>query len=114
VIVPLWAYHEQNWWLLLGIVFASIIAPQLAQIRAGYVGIILLFVSIGLLLMRGIHFLATFLALSSLWSFAFFQLAEYIQRTSATRTLIDSAERFQSEVSSGNIRVYRDRESSPT
>jgi hypothetical protein len=33
LIIPFWAYHEQHWWLLIGIVVASLISPQLEQIK---------------------------------------------------------------------------------
>ena len=42
VVIPFWAYHERNWWLLLGIVVASLIAPQLAQRKGHSIGGLLL------------------------------------------------------------------------
>jgi len=45
LIIPVWAYHERNWWLLLGIV-ASLIATQLAQLKGSFIGGLLLLASI--------------------------------------------------------------------
>lgn len=109
LVIPVWAYHERNWWLLLGIVVASLIAPQLAQRRGSSIGGLLLLASLIFIFTKGLHNYFTFFSLCALWSYFFFRLAEAVQIESAKQTLIDSPESFQREIAAGGLYIWRKR-----
>ena len=111
LLIPLWAYHERNWWLLFGIIIASLIAPQLAQLRGSFMGGLLLLASLILLFTKGIHNYFTFYCLCALWSYFFFQLAEAVQIEHAKRALINNPELFHREVAANGLYIWRKRES---
>jgi hypothetical protein len=110
LVIPVWAYHERNWWLLLGIVVASLIAPQLAQRKGSSIGGLLLLASIIFFFTKGVHNYFTFFPLCALWSYIFFQLAEAVQGESARKTLIGSPECFRHEVAAGGLYIWRKRD----
>ena len=110
LVIPVWAYHEQNWWLLLGIVVASLIAPQLAQRKGSSIGGLLLLASLIFFFTKGVHNYFTFFSLCALWSYFFFQLAEAVQIQSAEHTLINSPERFQREIAANGLYIWRNRD----
>ena len=102
LVIPVWAYHERNFWLLLGIA-ASLIAIQLAQRKGSSIGGLLLLATLIFFFTKGIHNHFTFFSLCALWSYFFFQLAEAVQIESAKRTLIGSPERFQREIAANGF-----------
>lgn len=109
LVIPFWAYHEHNWWLLFGIVIASVIAPQIAQIAKSFGG--LLFLLCGVLWFTlGFHHTFTFLTLCALWGFMFFQIAESCQNEYALQCLTQSPELFARAVAEQRIMVIRRRE----
>ena len=109
LVIPVWAYHERSWWLLLGIVVASLIAPQLAQRKGSFIGGLLLLASLVFFFTKGVHNNFTFIPLCALWSYFFFQLAEAVQFASAKQTLIDSPECFRREVAEKGLYIWRKR-----
>jgi hypothetical protein len=109
-VIPVWAYHERNWWLLLGIVVASLIAPQLAQRKGSSIGGFFLLASLIFFFTKGVHNYFTFFSLCTLWSYFFFQLAEGVQIESAKQTLIHSPERFQQEIAANGLYIWRKRD----
>jgi hypothetical protein len=109
LVIPLWAYHERNWWLLLGIIVACLIAPQLAQRKGSTVGGILLLASIVLFFTKGIHNYFTFFSLCALWSYCFFQIAEAVQIEGAEQALIKNPELFHREIATDGLYIWRKR-----
>lgn len=109
LVIPVWAYHERNWWLLLGIVVASLIAPQLAQRKGSSIGGLLLIASLIFFFTKGLHNYFTFFPLCAFWSYFFFQLAEAVRFESAKQTLIDSPECFRREVAANGLYIWRKR-----
>ena len=107
--IPVWAYHERNWWLLLGIVIACLIAPQLAQRKGNLIGGLILLASVVFLFAKGFHNVFTFFSLCALWSYFFFQLAEAVRTEGTTHTLIRSPERFRQEIASNGLYIWRER-----
>jgi hypothetical protein len=110
IVIPVWAYHERNWWLLLGIVVASLIAPQLAQRKGSSIGGLLFLASLVFLFTKGLHNYFTFFSLCAFWSYFFFQLAEAIQIECAKHTLIHSPERFRREIAANGLYIWRKRD----
>jgi hypothetical protein len=97
-IIPLWAYHERNWWLLIGIVVASVVSPQLAQRKGHSIGGLLLLACIVFWFFKGIHNYYTFFSLCGLWGYMFFQMAEEAQREYAMQSLIENPELFNEAI----------------
>lgn len=110
LVISFWAYHERNWWLLLGIIVACLIAPQLAQRRGSSIGGLLLIASLIALFIKGVHNCFTFFFLCAFWSYLFFQLTEAVRIVCARQTLIDSPERFSQEVAAKGVYVWRKRD----
>jgi hypothetical protein len=111
IIIPLWAYHERNWWLLLGIIVASLIAPQLAQRKGHTIGGFLFLACLIFGFSKGIHNYYTFFSVCTLWSYMFFQMAESSQTIYAMQSLVDSPELFTKAIAEKRIRVERQRDS---
>ena len=111
VAVPFWAYHERNWWLLLGIPLASLIAPQFAQRKGHWIGAILLVALLGLWFSMGLHNNWTFFSLCAFWGYLFFQMADSAQTEYAMQSLIESPELFSKAVAEKRILIVRRRDS---
>jgi hypothetical protein len=111
LVIPLWAHHEHNWWLLLGIVVACVIAPQLAQRKENLIGGVLFLGSLVFLSAKGFHNAFTFLFLCALWSYFFFQLAQAVQIEYARNALIASPELFRREIAENGLYIWRKRNS---
>jgi len=109
LVIPVWAYHERNWWLLPGVVVACLIAPQLAQRKGNLIGGLLFLASLTFLFTKGLHNYFTFLSLCALWSYFFFQLAQAVQIECAKNSLIDSPERFRREIAANGLYIWRKR-----
>ena len=111
LIIPFWAYHESNWWLLIGIVVASLLAPQLAQRKGHSIGGLFLLACVGFWFFKGIHNYYTFLSLCALWGYMFFQMADNAQTEYAIQSLIDSPELFKKAIAEKRILVVHRRDS---
>jgi hypothetical protein len=108
LMIPVWAYHESKWWLLIGIPVSSIIAPQLQAFKKS-IGGLLLFATAVFWFFGGIHNYLTFFSLCGLWGAMFFQMAEEAQIEYAMQSLIESPELFKDAVIKQRIRVLRKR-----
>lgn len=110
IIIPLWAYHESNWWLLFGIVISwvssGITAKSMAQ-KGKTVGGILLFLCVVFWVFKGVHNYFTFFSLSLLWGCMLFQMAEEAQREYAAQSLIESPELFNAAIAHNKIMIIR-------
>jgi hypothetical protein len=108
--LPFWAYHEGNWWLLLGIPVASLIAPQFAAFRSfhsrapGAFGLFLCIIS---WIFFGIHNYLTFFLLCFSWGCMFFMVSEGAQNEYAIQTLTESRELFDKAIAEKRICVVR-------
>ena len=109
LVVPFWAYHERNWWLLFGIV-ASLIASQLAQLKGNSIGGVFLLANLIFLFTRGLHSYYTFFSFCALWSYMFFQIADAVQTVCARQALLDRPELFSREVAEKGILIWRRRD----
>jgi hypothetical protein len=116
IIVPLWAWHEHNWWLLIGIVISRLgtkaapwFMPGLISSRwSGKRGaaVFFLFVTTAILwIWVGGHSSLTFLSISAMWGFLLFHMAEDYQNQAAIRSLLDTPELFNSAAGQGRIRI---------
>ncbi|HEY2857004.1 MAG TPA: hypothetical protein VGJ21_01145 [Terracidiphilus sp.] len=107
LIVPFWAYHESNWWLLVGIPVASLIAPQLRSISFGGLFVLACIVSWAI---RGVHSYFTFFSLCLLWGYMFFHVAENAQNEYAMQSLLENPDLFNTAVVNKRILVVRKRD----
>ena len=107
VLVPFWAYHESNWWLLIGIVVASLVSPQLAQRKGHSIGGFFLLAIVFFWYMGGIHSYYTFFSVCALWGYMFSQMAEEAQREYAMQSLIENSDLFDRAIAQGRIMIVR-------
>jgi hypothetical protein len=105
-IIPLWAYHEQNWWLLIGII-VCLISTQLEQLKPYFAGSFFFCATIGFWFLKGIHNYFTFFSLCAFWSCMFFRLAEDTQKSHAIKTLVENPELFEEAVVQNRIMIVR-------
>ena len=107
ILVPIWAYHERNAWLLIGIP-VSYIASYSA---AAHSKLIFLFfmLCIGVWLKTGfsLHQYITFFFFCSLWGYLFFQLAESTQNEYALQSLIERPDIFNRAIAEHRIMIVR-------
>ena len=85
VLVPLWAWREHNWWLLLGIPVSAIgtfIATSLIYNPARQTSIasFILMAFVASWIFEGFHSYPTFFLLSALWGFVLFMIADNVER----------------------------------
>ena len=113
VTVPVWAYHEGNWWLLAGVVIASLISPQLAQRRGHSIGALFLLACLVFWFSKGIHNYYTFFSLCAVWGYMFFQMADGAPTDYAMQSLIEDPGLFNKAVAEKRISVCRRRDSPP-
>jgi phosphatidylglycerophosphate synthase len=117
ILVPLWAYHERNWWLLIGILISRLSTRAAPRFLEGYGATsiwsgkrdlavtFLVILSVVLSLIAGLHSYLTFFSLSALWGFLLFHMAERAQNQYAVKSLIESPELFYSAVEHSKIMV---------
>ena len=111
ILVPLWAWHEHNWWLLAGIIlslFGSksaarlIYRPQMQRVLAGILlaGVLLSF------FFADLHGF-TFLILCALWGVMLFMIADNAEKRYAMQSLIESKDLFNRAVVHNAIMIIR-------
>ena len=114
IFIPLWAYHEGNWWLLLGIPIASLVSPvfgELAVLKGNSMRGMLLLSCILSWVFKGLHSYLTFFLLCAFWGYLFFQIAENAQGEYALQSLIENPELFRKAIADKRIIVIRRRDS---
>jgi len=108
ILVPIWAYHERNAWLLAGIP-ASYIASYSAAARSKLLIFLFLLLCIGVWLGNGFSFhqYITFFFFCSLSGYLFFGLAESTQNKYALRSLIEHPHIFNRAIAEHRIMIVR-------
>ncbi len=112
ICVPLWAWHERNWWLLLGIAVSAVgsrIAARLIynQGKQYSIGAFLLIAFIASWLCFGIHSYYTFFALCELWGAMFFMIADNAEKEYAMQSLLENPELFEAAIVQNKIMIVR-------
>jgi hypothetical protein len=107
ILVPIWAYHERNAWLLIGIP-VSYIASFSAAAHSKLIFLFFL-LCIGVWLKAGFSFhqYITFFFFCSLWGYMCFQWAEATQNDYALHSLIDHPEIFNRAIAEQRIMIVR-------
>lgn len=110
IIIPLWAYHVGNWWLLVGIA-VSYAASFSAANRSK---IIFLFacLCVGFWIRSGfsVYQYITFYFFCALWGYTLFQMAEEAQTKYAMQSLIENPELFSEAIAQNKIMIVRRRD----
>jgi|GEM_PF-2099306 len=113
ILAPLWAFHEHNWLLLIGIVVACA-ATRISVYSLCYFSEKMYSIS-GWLLFAftcycvghfWIHNYYTWFMLCALWGFMLFRIAEKTQNRFAIQSLIESPELFEYAVNQGKIMMF--------
>jgi hypothetical protein len=109
IIIPLWAYHVGNWWLLVGIV-VSYVASFSAANRSKIIFLFACFCT-GFWILSGfsIYQYITFYFFCALWGYMLFQVAESVQTKYAMQSLIESLELFNEAIAQNKIMIVRRR-----
>jgi hypothetical protein len=111
ILVPIWAYHERNWWILFGIPasqFGIFLAARAAvQGAKSSSGGFLSFLFIGLWLATGFRSIETFYSLCALWSWALFLIADSYQDDCARQNLVASSTVVDDAVANQKIMIVR-------
>jgi hypothetical protein len=112
IFIPLWAWHERNWWLLSGIVVSFLgtrIAARLIynQQKQTSIGAFLLIAAIASWLCLGIHSYCTFYVLSALWGLMLFMIADNVEREYAMQSLVENPEVFEDAITQNKIMIVR-------
>jgi len=112
IIIPLWAWHEHNCWLLLGIIVSLLgtcIAALLIynQQKQTSIGALLLIASVTSLLCLGIHSYCTIFVLSALWGMMLYMIADNVEREYAMQSLIENPEVFEDAIAQNKIMIER-------
>jgi hypothetical protein len=107
ILIPIWAYHERNAWLLLGIP-VSYIATFSATAHSKLIFLFLL-LCIGVWLKLGFSFhqYITFFFFCSVWGYLFFELAESTQNEYALQSLIERPDIFNRAIAEHRIMIVR-------
>jgi hypothetical protein len=110
LVIPFWAYHEQNWWLLIGIPIASLIAPLLFQLsrRPSFGGLLLLVCLISWFSV-GIRNYFTYFLLCAFWGLLFYQIADHVQGEYAMQSLVGDSKLFNKAIADRRILILRKR-----
>ena len=107
VLVLIWAYHEHNAWLLVGVPVSYIASYS----GAAHSKLIFLFLMlcIGVWLKAGFSFhqYITFFFFCSLWGYLFFELAESTQNEYALQSLIERPDIFNRAIAEHRIMIVR-------
>jgi hypothetical protein len=117
VLIPLWAWHKHDWWLLLGIV-ASALGTGVAtrfihkQDKQYFIGAFLVMASIVFWLTFGILSRYTFFALSALWGLMLFMIADEAEREYAMQSLVEDSSLFERAIAQGKILIVRKHDAS--
>jgi len=112
LLIPLWAWHEQNWWLLLGMV-AWIIGTQTAALltsikkSATSLGGFLAFVCLMCWIFLGFHNYYTFFILSTLCGLIFFATAEHVEIEYALQSVVENPHVFREAILRNLIVIAR-------
>ena len=112
IVIPLWAWHEHDWWLLSGIVVSAIatrIGARLiySQKKQSSIGAFLLIGLIVSWFRFGIHSYYTFFALSALWGLMLFMIADNAEKEYALQSLLENPDVFKDAIARNKIMVGR-------
>lgn len=112
IFIPLWAWHERNWWLLFGII-VSAIGSQIARLliynkqKLNSIGGFLLFVCVLCWGLLGIRNYYTFFPLCALWGLMFFMIADNAEEEYALQSLVENPDVFKDAIARNKIMVVR-------
>jgi hypothetical protein len=112
IAIPLWAWHEHDWWLLIGIIVSAIatrIGTRLIynEKKQSSIGAILL---IGLIISWvgfGIHSNWTFFVLAALWGLVLFMIADNAEKEYAMQSLVENPAVFEDAIAQNKIMIIR-------
>ncbi|HEV2318788.1 MAG TPA: hypothetical protein VGV18_03505, partial [Verrucomicrobiae bacterium] len=116
LVIPLWAWHEHDWSLLLGIVVSAIATRISARLiynqkKQSFIGAVLLIGSIVSWIGFGIHSHYTFFALSALWGLMLFMIADNAEKEYAMQSLVENLAVFEDAIAQNKIMViHKDNE----
>jgi len=112
IFIPLWAWHEHNWWLLLGIAVSFVGNSTAAQLTHNqekqYSLASILFIFSAISWYRcGIHNYYTFFPLCALWGLMFFMIADNAEEEYALQSLVENPDVFKDAIARNKIMVVR-------
>ena len=107
ILIPIWAYHERNAWLLIGIPVSYIASYSAAK----HSKLIFLFLMVCIGVWVGVgfsfHQYITFFFFCAAWGYLFFELAESTQNEYALQSLIEHPDIFNRAIAARRIAILR-------
>jgi hypothetical protein len=107
ILIPLWAYHEHNAWLLIGIPVSYLGSFSAASHSKLIFLFLMLCIGVWLKIGFSFHHYITFFFFSALWGYFFFELAESTQTHYALYTLIERPDVFERAIAEHRIMIVR-------
>ncbi len=112
IFVPLWAWHERNPWLLIGIIVSALGTRVAARLiyneqKQYSIAAFLLIASIASWIALGIHSSYTFYALSGLWGVTLFMIADNAEKEYAMQSLLENPGLFEQAIAQNRIMIVR-------
>jgi len=112
IFIPLWAWHERNPWLLIGIIVSALGTRAAARLiyneqKQYSIAAFLLIASIASWISFGIHSIYTFFALSGLWGVTLFMIADKAETEYALQSLLENPELFEAAIAQNKIMIVR-------
>ncbi|MGC2693317.1 MAG: hypothetical protein WA228_11555, partial [Desulfobaccales bacterium] len=112
ILIPIWAYLEGNWWLIIGIIISLIATLSAAKLiyneqKQISIGGFLLFICILCYFFGGIHNYFTFFALCGLWGFVFFCIADKAESDYLMQLLLENSDLFNNAIDQQKIMIVR-------
>lgn len=103
ILIPIWAYIEHNWWLMIGVAI-SLIATGIAskniymKQKQNLIGGFLLFACIVCWIFFGFHNYFTFFTLCALWGYIFFCIADNCANQYLLQQLLENPDFFDDAI----------------
>jgi hypothetical protein len=106
-LVSPWAFHERNWWLLMGIPVCYV--ATYSATRGSKIIFLFLCVCIGVWIRSGfsIHQYISFFFFCALWGYMLFQIAESAQNEYAMQLLVENPGLFARAIAEKKIMIVR-------
>ena len=112
IFVPLWAWYEHSWWLLLGIPASAVgtligVGLNYRREKQHSIGAVLLIASVVSWLCFGIHSYYTVFALCALWGLMLFMIVDSAESQYAMQSLIEHPQIFEDAIARNRIMIIR-------
>jgi hypothetical protein len=112
VLISLWALHERDWWLLIGIAASAIGTRVAARLifdprRRNSIAAYLFIAFCASWFFAGFHSYYAFFTMCALWGLTAFMIADEAEKTYALQSLVESTDCFDQAIAQKKIMIVR-------